>query len=79
MTESEKHQLIKGVFLTTGIVLGVMFKSEDGTGGILFALISAGLFFSAYFISNKSVRGNALAYLVALAGWFLLYKIFALL
>ncbi|GAB3720897.1 hypothetical protein GCM10027594_01090 [Hymenobacter agri] len=76
MTDSEKNQLAKGIFLTTGIVLGVGLKPNDGAEGILFALLSAGLFYSAFFIANKSVRSKALAYLGAFVGWFLLYKLF---
>ena len=79
MTDSDKNQLAKGLFLTTGIVLGVMFKSDDGTGEILFALMSAGLFLAASFIANKSVTSKIMAYLGALLGWFLLYKAFELL
>ena len=79
MTDSERNQLAKGIFLTTGIVLGVGFKANDGAEGILFALLSTGLFFSAFFIANNSVRGKALAYLGAFASWLLLYKLFELL
>jgi hypothetical protein len=79
MTDSEKNQLAKGLFLTTGSVLGIGFKANDGAERILFALLSAGLFYSAFFIANKSVRSKALAYLGAFVGWFLLYKLFKLL
>ncbi len=79
MTDSEKNQLTKGIFLTTGIVLGVMFKLDDEAEGILFALLSVGLFFSAFFIANNSVGSKAIAYLGGFTGWFVLYKLFELL
>ena len=79
MTYSEKNQLIKGLFLTTGIVLGVMFNQvEDGTGGILFSLLSVALFFAAFFIPSKTDIGKVLLYSSAIALWFIMYKLFRL-
>ena len=78
MTENEKNRLTRGLFLTTGIVLGVLVNNvDDGTGGILFALLSAFLFFSVSYVPGKSIRSKLLAYLGAVVVWLLMYKLFS--
>ncbi|QNP53640.1 hypothetical protein H9L05_08865 [Hymenobacter qilianensis] len=75
MTEKEKNQLIKGLFLTTGIVLGVMLSQvEDGTDGILFAVLSAGLFFAAFLVADNTGKSKLLLYSAAIIVWLIMYR-----
>ncbi|WP_157780927.1 hypothetical protein [Hymenobacter sedentarius] len=80
MTDNEKSRLVRGLFLTTGIILGLLVNDvNDGTGGILFALLSAVLFFSASFVASKSIGSKFQAYSGALVVWLLMYKLLQLL
>ncbi len=76
MTDNEKTQLIKGLFLTTGVVLGVASNQIDQSGGIFFAIISAAVFYLAFFAANKTGKSKPLFYVGAAIIWFLMYKLF---
>ena len=76
MSGNEKTQLIRGLFLTTGIVLGVVSNQIDQLGGFLFAILSSAIFYLAFFAAGKTGKSKPLFYVGSVAIWFLMYKLF---
>ena len=79
MSFNEREQLIKGVFVTTGIVMGVLLKDFDKiSDGIWPALVSMILFYSIYLVSEKIKVNVWAAYAASFVIFFVLYCIMAL-
>jgi hypothetical protein len=71
-------QVLKGLFLTTGLVLGVLchptgLDAEDA----VFGLLSVAVFYGMFYLAQRRGINQVVAYLVAGVVWLGLYLIFS--
>ena len=73
-------QLLKGLFLTTGIVLGVLCHptGQDGEN-LVFALLSGAIFYGIFYLAQHRGISLVAAFLGAVVVWLGLYLLFGVL
>lgn len=70
-------QLLKGVFLTTGMVLAVLcHPTGRDTEDLVFAVFSVAVFYGMFYLSQRRGINLIAAYLLAGVVWLGLYLLF---
>ncbi|MBF9240004.1 hypothetical protein I2I05_21620 [Hymenobacter sp. BT683] len=73
----KNQQLLKGLFLTTGIVLGVLFHPTGRDEDLGFALVSMAVFYGmSYLAQHRGIMSQVFVFLGAAVVWFGLYLLF---